>query len=122
MIFFEAPHRLLESLEDAVAVFGGDRPAAICREMTKRYEETIRGSLDELVEWAKSREILGEITLVIGGFDKSAQSYSDSDLVALVEAREAAGEPRKEAIATIAKELALPKRQVFDAVVAHKNR
>ncbi len=122
MIFFEAPHRLKESLLDAAEVFGSDRAAAICREMTKTYEETVRGTLAELLAWSESKEILGEITLVIGGFDRSSHTYSQEDLVGLVAARESAGEARKDAIAAIAKELNLPKRQVFDAVVALKNR
>ena len=122
MIFFEAPHRLKESLIDAVSVFGATRLGAICREMTKTYEETVRGTMAELLAWSDDREILGEITLVIGGFDRSLESYSDSDLVTLVAARESAGEARKDAIAQVAKELNLPKRQVFDAVVAFKNR
>ena len=67
MVFFEAPHRLLDSLKDAATVFGDFRRAAICREMTKTYEETIRGTLVELISWADSKEILGEITLVIAG-------------------------------------------------------
>jgi len=122
MIFFEAPHRLAESLADASAAFGADRSASICREMTKRYEETLRGSLGELLEWAQTHEVLGEITLVIAGFDKASRSFTDADLVERVAERERAGEPRKDAIAEVARELNLPKRQVFDAVVAFKNR
>ena len=90
--------------------------------MTKTYEETVRGTLAELLAWSESKEILGEITLVIGGFVRSSHTYSQEDLVGLVAARESAGEARKDAIASIAKELNLPKRQVFDAVVALKNR
>ena len=67
MVFFEAPHRLKESLSDAVEVFGPERKGAICREMTKRYEESIRGTLSELLSWANSNEVLGEITLVVQG-------------------------------------------------------
>jgi len=52
MVLFEAPHRLAESLADALAVFGADRSAAICREMTKTYEEVVRGSLEELSQWS----------------------------------------------------------------------
>ena len=122
MIFFEAPHRLVESLSDAMKAFGPDRSAAICREMTKRYEETIRGTLGELHEWATSHEVLGEISLVIAGFDRSSRSFTDFDLVERVAERELAGESRKDAIAEVARELDLPKRQVFDAVVASKNR
>lgn len=120
MIFFEAPHRLKDCLKDAAEVFGADRPAAICREMTKRYEETIRGDLGDLLSWSSRNEILGEITLVIGGFNPESQKYSAGDLVAQVAIRESAGESRKDAIAAVAKERNLAKREVFDAVVAHK--
>ena len=120
IIFFEAPHRLQESLVDAIEVLGGDRQAAICREMTKTYEETIRGSLHELLEWSTGREILGELTLVLAGYDSSGRDYSVEELVTLVRAREAAGEARKEAISEVAKQVNLPKRVVFDAMVSAK--
>jgi len=120
MIFFEAPHRLLESLRDAVTVLGSDRRAAICREMTKTYEETIRGTLSELVDWASSREILGEISLVLAGFDPSGRIFSPEDLADMVLARESQGESRKEAIAEVAKATGIAKREVFDVMVAHK--
>jgi 16S rRNA (cytidine1402-2'-O)-methyltransferase len=120
MIFFEAPHRLLESLRDAESVLGADRLAAICREMTKTYEETIRGTLHELVEWAQSREILGEISVVVAGFDPSGRVFSTDDLAAMVIAREGQGESRKEAIAEVAKLTGIAKREVFDVMVAHK--
>ena len=120
MIFFEAPHRLLESLRDAESVLGADRFAAICREMTKTYEETIRGTLHELVEWAQSREILGEISVVVAGFDPSGRVFSADDLAAMVIDREGQGESRKEAIAEVAKLTGIAKREVFDVMVAHK--
>ena len=94
---------------------------AICREMTKTYEETIRGTLGELLAWSTDREILGEITVVLHGFDASSKSYSGDELVSMVLARESAGESRKDAISAVAKQLDLPKRQVFDALVAHKS-
>jgi len=120
IIFFEAPHRLQESLEDALAVLGPDRRAAICREMTKTYEETVRGTIAELLAWSTDREILGELTIVLAGFDAGSNKYTSADLVELVLAREAAGEIRKDAIASLAKELNLPKRVVFDAMVGSK--
>jgi 16S rRNA (cytidine1402-2'-O)-methyltransferase len=120
MIFFEAPHRLLESLQDAASVLGGDRRAAICREMTKTYEETIRGSLNELLEWASEREVLGEISLVVAGFDPSGRTFTSDDLVEMVLNREDQGESRKEAIAEVAKATGIAKREVFDVMVAHK--
>jgi 16S rRNA (cytidine1402-2'-O)-methyltransferase len=120
IIFFEAPHRLHESLQDAVEILGRDREAAICREMTKTYEETVRGTLAELLEWSTNREILGELTLVLAGFDTTTQEHSIEEMVELVHARESAGEARKEAIVQVAKELNLPKRVVFDAMVSSK--
>jgi 16S rRNA (cytidine1402-2'-O)-methyltransferase len=121
IIYFEAPHRLQESLEDAVRVLGPDRQAAICREMTKTYEETVRGTLNELLTWSTGREILGEVTMVLDGFDASSRLYSEEELVRLVTAQVLAGEGRKEAIASVAKTLKLPKRTVFDAMVAEKS-
>jgi 16S rRNA (cytidine1402-2'-O)-methyltransferase len=121
MIFFEAPHRLLESLQDCVTALGADRRGAICREMTKTYEETIRGTLTELATWALEHEVLGEITLVIAGFDASARTFTPADLIEMVLARESQGESRKEAIAEVAKATGLAKREVFDVMVAHKS-
>ena len=117
MVFFEAPHRLKESLEDVVEVFGSNRKGAICREMTKTYEETIRGSAEELLEWASSNEILGEITLVIEGASIGSAAKTSEQMVARVREFEAAGMDRKTAIATVADEFDLPKRTVYAAVV-----
>lgn len=119
-VLFEAPHRLLDSLTDALAELGPDRQAAICREMTKTYEEIVRGPLSELVAWSQSREILGEITLVISGYDPGEREIDAAELVLMVAAREEAGLTRKEAIAAVAEALSMPKRVVFDAVVAQK--
>ena len=117
MVFFEAPHRLSDSLKDAVNVFGADRLGAICREMTKRYEETIRGTLSELSVWADSNEILGEITIVIAGAVTDSASLTAADMVGRVREFEAAGMDRKSAIATVADEFGIAKRLVYAAVV-----
>jgi 16S rRNA (cytidine1402-2'-O)-methyltransferase len=117
MVFFEAPHRLADSLADAVSVFGADRLGAICREMTKRYEETIRGTMNELLTWANSNEVLGEITLVIAGAVADSALLTASDMVARVREFEAAGMDRKSAIATVAEEFGIAKRLVYAAVV-----
>ena len=82
MVFFEAPHRLGDSLGDAVTVFGSTRRGAICREMTKRYEETIRGTLSELSTWADSNEVLGEITLVVEGAVADSAAMTADEMVA----------------------------------------
>ncbi len=84
IVTFEAPHRLLESLIDAASVLGENRKAAICREMTKTYEETIRGTIAELIGWAQSREILGEITLVFAGIEEGSEIRTADGAVARV--------------------------------------
>lgn len=117
MVFFEAPHRIGDSLGDAVAVFGAQRRAAICREMTKRYEETIRGTLAELSSWADSNEVLGEITLVVEGASTDSAAMSADEMVARVREFEGAGMDRKAAIASVAQEFGIAKRLVYAAVV-----
>jgi 16S rRNA (cytidine1402-2'-O)-methyltransferase len=117
MVIFEAPHRLHESLVDAASILGADRAAAICREMTKTYEETIRGPLSELIAWASAREVLGEITLVIAGVVEGSEVRTADDAVARVREYEAAGMDRKGAIATVAEEFSIPKKIVYAAVV-----
>ncbi|MDQ2796628.1 MAG: 16S rRNA (cytidine(1402)-2'-O)-methyltransferase [Actinomycetota bacterium] len=121
MVFFEAPHRLPAALGDLVEAFGPDRPAAVCRELTKTYEEVVRAGLGALAAWAADG-VRGEITLVIAGTVRGADDVQPADLAAEVAMREAAGQPRKDAIAEVAKAHAQPKRQVFDAVVAAKSR
>jgi len=121
IIFFEAPHRIVESLTDVAEAFGEDRIGAICREMSKQYEEVVRGSIAELITWASSKEILGEITVVLEGFDPGSREFSVDQLIKLVLAQEESGEGRKEAIALVAKENGVSKRVVFDAMVAYKS-
>ncbi len=94
------------------------RPAAVCRELTKTHEEIRRAPLGELAVWAAG-EVRGEITLVVAGAPDAAVP-SAGELVADVAAREAAGQPRKDAIAGVAKARGVPKRTVFNAVVAAK--
>uniref|UniRef100_UPI00404B888F 16S rRNA (cytidine(1402)-2'-O)-methyltransferase n=1 Tax=Candidatus Nanopelagicus sp. TaxID=2518620 RepID=UPI00404B888F len=121
IIFFEAPHRIVESLIDAQTAFGANRSGVICREMSKHYEEVIRGSIAELITWAESKDILGEITMVVEGFDPGIRQFSQEELVRLVIEQENAGESRKEAIAQVAKQNGVAKRVVFDAMVAYKS-
>ena len=121
IIYFEAPHRIEESLSDAIKVLGGDRQAAICRELTKTYEEVVRGTLAELLDWARSKEVLGEITVVLSGFSAEKINIESGDLVRQVLQIEAAGLSRKDAIAEVAKENQIAKRTIFNAMVAHKS-
>jgi 16S rRNA (cytidine1402-2'-O)-methyltransferase len=85
--------------------------------MTKRYEETIRGTLDELSTWASSNEVLGEITLVIAGAAMDSAALTAADMVCRVREFESAGMDRKSAIATVAEEFGIAKRLVYAAVV-----
>ena len=122
MVFFESPHRLAETLAAMAApeAFGPDRPAAVCRELTKTYEEVRRGGLAELAAWA-AEGVRGEITVVVSGADPAGRPEpAAADLVEMVARREAAGEHRKTAIAEVAAQTGLPKRTVFDAVVGAK--
>ena len=122
MVFFESPHRLADTLAAMAEpdAFGPDRPAAVCRELTKTYEEVKRGGLAELAAWAADG-VRGEITVVVSGAVAGDGPAPDAaDLVELVARREAAGEHRKTAIAEVAAQTGLPKRTVFDAVVGAK--
>jgi 16S rRNA (cytidine1402-2'-O)-methyltransferase len=119
MVFFEAPHRVAAALGDLAAAFGVDRQAAVCRELTKTYEQVRRGGLGDLAEWAAG-DMRGEFTLVVAGALARAPDVTSSDLAVDVAAREAAGQNRKDAIAEVAGARGVPKRVVFDAVVAGK--
>jgi 16S rRNA (cytidine1402-2'-O)-methyltransferase len=118
MIFFEAPHRVVGALEDLAEAFGAARPAAVCRELTKAYEEVRRDGLAALVAWARDAHPRGEITLVVAGAAAvPATRPSDADLRAAVAAREARGESRRDAIVAVAREYGVPKREVYALAV-----
>jgi len=119
MVFFEAPHRLGECLGALSAAFGESRPAAVCRELTKTYEEVRRGPLSELVTWAADG-VRGEITIVVGGAQLVAASFDAASLADLVSDALDAGMARKEAIAAVASRTGASRRDVFDALVARK--
>jgi 16S rRNA (cytidine1402-2'-O)-methyltransferase len=120
LVLFEAPHRITETIAAIKEEFGANRQMAICREITKTYEETIRGTAQELYEWSLSKEMLGEFTIVISGYVPDAAEKSDAQIAELVKHYEASGITRKEAISIVAKELHLPKRKVFDIMVLDK--
>ncbi|MDP9407036.1 MAG: 16S rRNA (cytidine(1402)-2'-O)-methyltransferase [Actinomycetota bacterium] len=120
-VFFEAPHRLADSLADMAQVLGPDRRAVVCRELTKTHEEVRRGGLADLAAWAREG-VRGEVTVVVEGAAEPAVDLTPEELVRLVGVREEAGLTRKEALAAVASENGLPKRDVYDAVVAAKPR
>ncbi|WP_283135384.1 16S rRNA (cytidine(1402)-2'-O)-methyltransferase [Rhizohabitans arisaemae] len=115
MVFFEAPHRLAATLAAMAEALGADRPAAVCRELTKTYEEVRRGGLAELAAWAASG-VRGEITVVVAGAEPASGTADIEDLVAEVRRLETEGVSRKQAIVDVAKAAGTPKRTLYDAV------
>ena len=116
MVFFEAPHRVGSTITAMAGAFGGDRPAAVCRELTKTYEEVVRGPLSELATWAQG-EVRGEVTLVVAGAPAAPPADLD-DAVAAVLARVASGERLKDASAAVAAAGGLSRKALYDAAVA----
>lgn len=114
-VFFESPHRLGSLLSDAAAALGPDRRAAVCRELTKTYEEVKRGTLEELASWAADG-VRGEITVVLAG--AAPRAVSVADLVGEVADRVAAGERLKSAAAEVAEASGVSKKELYDAVLA----
>ncbi len=121
MVFFEAPHRLDDTLAAMAVAFGDDRPAAVCRELTKTYEEIVRGPLSTLAEWASADQVRGEIVVVVGGAVKAVE-LSTADLVAEVLSRTDAGDRLKDAVAEVAAAAGVPKRDLYAAALAAKQR
>ena len=118
MVFFEAPHRTEATLAAMSAVWGAERAGAVCRELTKTYEEVRRGPLAELVTWA-GEGVRGEVTIVVAGAeDTPAVSNDEASLRAAVAEREDQGMSRKEAIVETAKLAGVPKRDVYNLVHA----
>ncbi len=116
MVFFEAPHRTAAALSAMADAWGADRPAAVCRELTKTHEEVVRGGLAELAAWAESG-VRGEVTLVVAGATSPAVvAEGPRQIAALVAEQEAVGTSRKDAIRDVARRTGLPKREVYDAV------
>jgi 16S rRNA (cytidine1402-2'-O)-methyltransferase len=119
-VFFESPHRLAETLADAVEVLGPERAAAVCRELTKTHEEVLRGPLSELAEWAAEGPVRGEITVVLAGAAPSTAPSVES-LVGAVEERVADGERLKDAVAVVAQAAGVRKRELYAAALAARS-
>jgi 16S rRNA (cytidine1402-2'-O)-methyltransferase len=115
LVFFEAPHRVAEALAAMAEVLGADRPAAVCRELTKTYEEVRRGTLGELAVWAADG-VKGEITVVVQGADPASAAAAQ----AVAAAGDPDADPRKAALAAVAAAYGLDRKAVYDAVVAAK--
>lgn len=114
MVFFEAPHRLADVLTDIAELWGTGRPAAVCRELTKTYEEVRRGPVGELASWA-AQGVRGEITLVVAGAPASVRSFTDDELSEEVQALVKSGQTRRDAVAEVAERTGVPRRRVYNA-------
>jgi 16S rRNA (cytidine1402-2'-O)-methyltransferase len=119
MIFFEAPHRLHVALEAMAEAFGADRPAAVCRELTKTYEEVRRATLTELVAWTGEGEVRGEISVVVAGSPQSAATPVATLLVEVL-ARVDTGERLKDAVREVADAAGASKRDLYAAALARR--
>lgn len=119
MVFFEAPHRLGQFLADAAAALGPERPAAVCRELTKPFEEVVRGPLAELGEWAQG-EVRGEVTVVIAGAEPAVATADDA--LELVRRAMAGGAKLSEAVAEVARITGTNRKELYAAALADKEK
>ena len=118
MIFYEAPHKLLSTLEDMAAIFGQDRPISLCRELTKLHEEVVRTSLGQAVVKYTEQPPKGEFVLVVAGAQPEDKPVAtETDAASRVKALMSQGLSRKDAIKQTATELKLPKNVVYDAAL-----
>ena len=119
MIFYEAPHKLMATLEDMAAVFGADRPISLCRELTKLHEEVVRTTLGGAVEKYTDAAPKGEFVLIVAGAAPAKkEAATAADAAARVQQLMEQGLSRKDAIKQTAKELDLPKNVVYDAALS----
>lgn len=117
VVLFVTPHRAAADLRDLAGICGADRPAALCRELTKRHEEIIRGGLEDLAV-AAEQGLRGELTLVMAGApDAGRENLTSDELVGRVRALIATGTAKKVAIAEVAAATSTPRRDVYQAVV-----
>jgi len=116
LIFFESPHRIGQSLKDAMSVFG-ERRASVSRELTKKFEQTVRGTLAELALWAEE-EPRGEIVLVIAGSTEAiTHDVNSADLLAEVESIRDTGLSLKQSVAEVAARYSVSKSELYQAVL-----
>ena len=121
MIFYEAPHKLMNTLEDMVEVFGAERPVSFCRELTKLHEEVLRTTLGQAIVHFTETPPKGEFVLVVAGAPEEAKEIpTATDAAARVNELIADGLSRKDAIKQTAQELGLPKNAVYAAALGEE--
>ena len=122
MIFYEAPHKLRDTLDDLAAVFGPDRPVVLCRELTKLHEEVLRATLGEAVSRYAQQEPRGEFVLVAAGCPPQAEEGDEDAALARAEELRRTGLPLKEAAAQAAEEFGVKKRALYNRMLRHGER
>ena len=121
MIFYEAPHKLMNTLEDMAQVFGADRPISFCRELTKLHEQVLRTTLGEAITHYTENPPKGEFVLVVAGAPQEEKILpTATDAAARVEKLMEQGLSRKDAVKQTAKELDLPKNAVYAAALGEE--
>ena len=117
MVFFESPHRIDDALKDALTVFGESRQATVSRELTKKFEQTVRGTIPELLEWS-ANPTKGELVLVIAGnSEASVSSATLEDLLLEVEQGRSEGLSLKQSVAKVAQKHSLSKSDLYQQVL-----
>lgn len=117
MIFYEAPHRLLKTLKELSISFGGDRPIVIARELTKHYEEFWRGTLAQALVNYGEKDPKGELTLVVGGYERKAEAIQDEEWQTQLRDRLDQGIPLSQATRELAQETGISRRQLYQAAL-----
>lgn len=118
MIFYEAPHKLLRTLQDLAAAFGAERPVSLCRELTKLHEEIRRTTLGEAADYYAQNDPRGEFVLIVGGAAPAKPAeLTLEDAVELTLERIGEGLSKKDAVRSVADETGFPKNQLYDAVL-----
>ncbi len=122
VILFESPRRTAQTLADLAEAFGSDRPAALCRELTKTYESVVRAGLGELAALTAENEVLGEVTVVVGGYDQSTEEPADLDGLAreVLDLAADAGVRLKDAAAHVAERHGVRKNQLMELALKQR--
>jgi 16S rRNA (cytidine1402-2'-O)-methyltransferase len=120
LIFYESPHRIKDMLKDVSAILGEDRPACLCRELTKAHEEYIHGSLGEIAALDEA-SLIGEMVLVVSGAEKVTKTLTDAEIAEILKEK-MASLSGKDAVKEVAKEDAIPKNRVYSIYLSLKAR
>ena len=123
MIFYEAPHKLLTTLEDMQVAFGADRPVCLCRELTKLHEEAVKTTLGQALSYYQENSPRGEYVLIVGGAaPKVLEAPSMEDCIARVSALRDTGLSMKDAVKQVSKESGIPRNTLYDAALQAQNQ